>query len=153
MNSTKELNDVIREYVEYLPKHDFGNDSYSNVEIRKLKLADLVLGSLGLPLCPPDMPTKTNSREQANEVKAIKPGFVYLVRNHRNQYTKIGWSAKPSIREKTLQSEEPELEMIFTTPGTRVDERIIQLRFSDKRVRGEWFNLDIQDISSIQKSL
>lgn len=77
-------------------------------------------------------------------------GFIYLVRNNRNLLTKIGWSSKPSFREKTLQSEEPEVEMIYMWPGSLSDERAIHTLYLDFRVRGEWFKLSETQISEIK---
>ena len=41
-----------------------------------------------------------------------KENRIYLMFNSRNGYTKIGRSINPKLREKTLQGEEPEIEMI-----------------------------------------
>lgn len=69
------------------------------------------------------------------------PGFVYLMKNKRNGLTKIGYSTNPVVREATLQSEEPEVVLIATHPGTKADETELHDRFIIHRVRGEWFRL------------
>jgi len=64
---------------------------------------------------------------------------TYLIKNKRNNLYKIGRSNNPKNREKTLQSEEPLIEMIKTW-----DEDIeskLHLEYKKYRVRGEWFNL------------
>lgn len=78
-------------------------------------------------------------------------GFVYLMRNQRNKFTKIGWSKSPTLREKTLQSEEPEIELLWSAPGTLADEAALHLKYQNERVRGEWFNLATTEISKIKE--
>lgn len=77
-------------------------------------------------------------------------GYIYLMRNCRNGLIKIGFSSNPKFREKTLQSEEPEIELIFKRKGSFFDEDALHSRFASKRVRGEWFRLSLDDIKSIQ---
>ena len=80
-------------------------------------------------------------------------GFVYVMQNRRNGFFKIGFSKKPSFREKTLQSEEPEVEMIFAYKGTIELEKKIHDKYSRKRIRGEWFSLNEEDLESIKLML
>lgn len=87
--------------------------------------------------------------EPKRAIKADAPTYLYLIRNHRNGLTKIGHSRNPSQREKTLQSEEPELEMVFSTPAKPEDEERLHEYFSKNRVRGEWFNLSERQIKAI----
>lgn len=75
--------------------------------------------------------------------------FLYLMRNNRNGMVKIGISDEPRARESTLQSEEPEIELLRYWPGTRTLERELHARFSLKRARGEWFRLDESDMDEI----
>lgn len=74
---------------------------------------------------------------------------IYLMRNTRNGYTKIGHSFNPEFREKTLQSEEPEIDLMLYFPGTTEDETELHLDFHRNRIRGEWFNLSQNDIQKI----
>jgi hypothetical protein len=78
-----------------------------------------------------------------------RPGYVYLMRNERNGCTKIGFSIDPAYRERTLQSQEPEVRLLFCWPGTRGDEKALHERFADRRVRGEWFHLSDAEIEAI----
>lgn len=80
-----------------------------------------------------------------------KPTFVYVMRNSRNGYHKIGFSTEPRFREKTLQSQEPEVSLLFAFPGTVEDEERLHDRFASKRLRGEWFNLTPEDVESIRR--
>jgi hypothetical protein len=74
--------------------------------------------------------------------------YVYLI-SHKNGLTKIGRSKNPSIREKTLQAEDPMLKMIFTIEAELHIESRLHDIFCDKRVRGEWFDLDERSIDWI----
>ena len=75
--------------------------------------------------------------------------YIYLCRNHRNGYTKIGLSSNPSYREKTLQSEEPEVSFIAIFHGDYLRERALHEQFQRKRLRGEWFDLSAEDVANI----
>lgn len=72
----------------------------------------------------------------------VRTSFVYLMRNHRNGFTKIGYSSNPSVREATLQSEEPEVTLMASWPGTRQDEKQLHRQYVEFNIRGEWFQLD-----------
>jgi hypothetical protein len=76
------------------------------------------------------------------------PGFVYFMRHGRTGLIKIGYSSKPAAREKTLQAEDPGLELVFSMSGSRETERRLHLKFHSKRVRGEWFSLDSDDLEN-----
>lgn len=88
---------------------------------------------------------KNYKKEQKNE-----NGFIYLMKDKRNGYTKIGYSKNPEFREKTLQSEVPDIEMIFQHIGNMKLEKELHKALDHKRIRGEWFNLDFVDIDNIK---
>ena len=73
------------------------------------------------------------------------------MKNLRNGFYKIGISSNPGVREKTLQSQEPEIELLFYSEGSYEDERTLHEIFVEKRVRGEWFSLDERDIDFIKR--
>lgn len=87
---------------------------------------------------------------QKSSAKTPTPTFIYLIKNNRNGLYKIGRSKTPSIRESTLQSEEPDISMILSFAGTSQLEKELHKRFADKRVRGEWFELSGIDIEIIK---
>lgn len=91
--------------------------------------------------------------ETDREKKQSPKGYVYMISNKRNGYTKIGFSKKPKFREKTLQSEEPEIEMIFKGTGTMEDEKSLHDEYCSKRVRGEWFDLSDNDKYKIMNQI
>jgi len=71
--------------------------------------------------------------------------------NKRNGLCKIGLSIDAVKRERTLQGEEPEVELIKTFKGGFELERMIHSHFAEKRVRGEWFRLEEGDILIIEE--
>jgi hypothetical protein len=75
--------------------------------------------------------------------------FVYLMEDLRNGLFKIGQSQTPEKREKTLQSEVPEVSLRFYMPAHDTAEQELHEKFLEKRVRGEWFELMPQDILSV----
>jgi len=80
-----------------------------------------------------------NKKENKKENKKV----CYIIKNKRNGLYKIGYSSTPIRREKTLQSQEPELEAIKIFKKNW--ETILHDKYERQRVRGEWF-----DLSNIQ---
>ena len=73
-------------------------------------------------------------------------------------YYKIGISNSPEYREKTLQSEKPTIEMIcnkkYVSRRMALSfEQALHKTFSKKRVRGEWFELNQNDVEEIKSTL
>ena len=103
-----------------------------------------------------------NLREQAQEEKArrkiekkkpkpLKPTFIYLVIDERTGYIKIGQARNPSARERTLQSENPQVAMLLCSLADAELERELHQEFAQYRIRGEWFKLSENDIEHIKK--
>ncbi len=88
----------------------------------------------------------TDDINQGNE-------FIYLMLNVRNNLIKIGTSQKPIFREKTLQSEEPEVVLITYWSAPKMIERELHQQFKIKRQRGEWFKLNFSDLKSIKDKM
>ncbi len=74
---------------------------------------------------------------------------VYVMKNMKNGLFKIGRSKNPCARQKTLQSEDPEIVLISATPAAKWVERALHKVFSEKRVRGEWFKLSEDEAAKI----
>jgi len=72
---------------------------------------------------------------------------TYLIKNKRNGLYKIGRSKNPLKREKTLQSEEPDILMIKVWDGNI--ERDLHIKYKDYRIRGEWFKLSKSQVKYI----
>ena len=85
---------------------------------------------------------------QAEEEFHLEPDYVYLMR-HTNGLIKIGASRTPTAREKTLQAEDPRLELFYASRAVRTTESRIHKAFKDLRVRGEWFRLEERHIDWI----
>ena len=79
--------------------------------------------------------------------------YVYAMRNSRNGYIKIGRSDSPRFREKTLQSEEPEVELLFAYLCRPEVESMAHMRYDVFRLRGEWFDLPGVCIVTLQDML
>lgn len=95
------------------------------------------------------------ARERLKLRKAQREGnrFLYLIINKRNGLYKIGISISPIKRERTLQAEEPEIEILNIYKGGYSLEKKIHKYFENKRIRGEWFKLDNDDILTINDIL
>lgn len=84
--------------------------------------------------------------------------YVYLMHDKRNGYHKIGISKEPKYREKTLQSEQPAIEMVCSKryPVRKIAEAIeaaLHKAYAEQRVRGEWFNLSEIDVQMLKETL
>ena len=84
--------------------------------------------------------------------------YVYLMKDKRNGYHKIGISKEPKYREKTLQSEQPAIEMVCNKryPSRKIAEAIeaaLHKAYAEQRVRGEWFNLSDIDVQMLIETL
>jgi len=90
-------------------------------------------------------------QKQAVAEIARKTAFVYLMKNTRNGFIKIGFSKNPQFREKTLQSEEPEIELLASIEGTIDLEKELHARFSAYRIRVEWFRLSEFEIEDAKQ--
>lgn len=77
--------------------------------------------------------------------------FVYLMKDERSGFYKIGYSRDPKHRERTLQAEAPLVELLHAWEGTIDDEQQLHHMFASQRIRGEWFDLAPQDIQLIQQ--
>ena len=78
--------------------------------------------------------------------------YVYLLKCNSTGLYKIGRSINPVFREKTLQSQEPDIQSIFISGRTlKSKEKELHTLFKDKRIRGEWFRLTEQDVEFIIK--
>jgi hypothetical protein len=84
--------------------------------------------------------------------------YVYLMIDTTNNFHKIGISNSPEYRERTLQSDKPTIELICSKkfPSRRIAESIekaLHTTFAKKRLRGEWFELNSDEIDEIKETL
>lgn len=74
-----------------------------------------------------------------NPKKESQDSVCYIIKNKRNDLYKIGYSKSPKNREYTLQSQEPEVEIIKIFKNNW--ESVLHEKYKKQRLRGEWFNL------------
>ena len=77
----------------------------------------------------------------------------YLMLNGRHGLVKIGRSKRPRGRERTLQGEDPWLELLACWPAPVAQENLLHKHFATKRERGEWFRLQVRDIYRLKDLL
>lgn len=77
----------------------------------------------------------------------ISNRVCYVMKNKRNGLYKIGYSTNPKDRESTLQSEEPEIQLIKVFKDNHESE--LHNKYRNQRVRGEWFELSKSQVKYI----
>lgn len=85
------------------------------------------------------------SQSQANNE------YVYLMVNTDTSFIKIGTSINPKYRERTLQSQEPKVHLVAKWNCEKQLEKRLHNIYKEKRERGEWFRLDLNDLKDIEK--
>lgn len=137
-NELLQVKDMVDALIENLPKEE----KESALSVQQARM-DTFLGNL--------TKISTTPFTCVQHKRSEKEGYIYLVRDKITNYHKIGYSVEPKVRETTLQSQKPDLEMIWTKKGINYDETILHRKFKSKRVRGEWFDLTKEDIELICK--
>ena len=96
--------------------------------------------------------TRDNLKNQGQEkkVKKVNKTFIYIMIDYNTGYYKIGHSKNVIRRERTLQSEKPTIELLYTFEGDVKDERDLHENYKDLRVRGEWFALEDYMVEEIK---
>lgn len=79
--------------------------------------------------------------------KNITKTKTYLMKNKLNGLYKIGKSINPKYRERTLQSQEPEIEMVKVWEEDI--ENVLHTKYKKHRKRGEWFKLNKVQVKHI----
>jgi hypothetical protein len=97
-----------------------------------------------------DKEARRKEVESTKKRQAKRLTNIYVMRNERNGYVKIGRSQAPFDRELTLQSEDPEICMLFYFPAPIDLECKLHNEFEEYRVRGEWFKLTPNQIENIK---
>jgi hypothetical protein len=77
--------------------------------------------------------------------------YVYLMLNTKTNLIKIGRSIKPVFRERTLQSQEPEVVLIAKWRAKKEIEKQLHNKFRQKRKRGEWFELAFAELKELKE--
>jgi len=128
-----------------LCKRDYENNLHPTVPITVLDEEFNVIIDYGMHLHVCDLGEKAPKGVNYN-----LPTQIYVMIDKNTGLYKIGRSKNPTIREKTLQSEKPTIELMLYWSGFTNDEKFLHEKYRDKRVRGEWFSLDYIDIESIK---
>jgi len=102
---------------------------------------------------PRVIPKRKLERGTSTYFDTPEPTNVYVMKDESNGFYKIGKSINPSIRESTLQAEKPSVTLIFSYSATSKHERELHKMFAEKRLRGEWFRLNQDDLSQIKTYL
>ncbi|MDR6571366.1 GIY-YIG nuclease family protein [Chitinophaga ginsengisegetis] len=76
--------------------------------------------------------------------------YVYLMVNTDTSLIKIGTSKNPKYRERTLHSQEPKVHLIAKWNCSKKLEKKLHQTYKHKRIRGEWFRLDLNDLKEIE---
>lgn len=96
---------------------------------------------------------KSEKKDTKYKDRKEKDSYVYIMTNKRNGYSKIGISNNPKYRESTLQSQEPEVKLIFKriVVNPRDSEKKLHNHYSEHRLRGEWFDLTPEQIEECKE--
>ncbi len=93
---------------------------------------------------------EVEEQSAADEAERLKKSnystFVYIMQDMRNGTFKIGRSITPGKRERTLQSEVPEIVLRFSIPADEIHEKHLHDHFDNKNLRGEWFALEPSEL-------
>jgi len=146
-NPRLELDAALKSYEQSLRRT---YSCYTEFELEKLKVADAFLTASGLATSIDE--SQCCARDATKSARPAKKkfiGFVYTMVSRRTGFIKIGFSKSPEARERTLQSQDPMLEILRTWPGCMATEKFLHQHFAAKRVRGEWFSLSKSDLKTL----
>ena len=88
-------------------------------------------------------------------IKIEQSCYLYLMQDLSTMLYKIGISKTPIYREKTLQSEKPSINMIYSKEfidrkTAYFMEQNIHTNFKKNRIRGEWFSFSSIELKQIE---
>ena len=94
--------------------------------------------------------------EKKPKIKKAKEGHIYIVFCNRSKLYKIGMTCtNPTERFKQLKISNPDIQQhsTFKTDDVVSTESWLHYVYSDKRVSGEWFELNESDLERIKEIL
>jgi len=100
-----------------------------------------------------DEQTEQSNRENKNHHKKKRVGFVYLMIDNITNKVKIGFSRNPKYREATLQSQKPDISLLYTVESSIDFERHLHEKYNQQRVRGELFDINPNEVIGYIKSV
>jgi hypothetical protein len=121
-------------------------DSYLNVNVEHKKILSEIEEHEKCIMSLRNKLDDNSDKVINNEVVIQK---TYLIKNNRNGLYKIGKSYDPKYRERTLQSEEPDISMVKMWDYDI--EEFLHRKYDECRVRGEWFKLNKTQVNFICK--
>lgn len=86
-----------------------------------------------------DLKETRTHRKNSSPIRSNTSQKCYILKDKANGRYKIGCSKNPLQREKTLQSEKPDYELVKVFEKNH--ERKLHKEYEEHRVRGEWFKL------------
>jgi len=109
-----------------------------------------------------DLSVRIKSIDKSDGIKLVEKdemdssGFVYVIYidTGSERIYKIGLAKHFSSRFSQHQCASPFdifVSIVYFTENMRLEERELHAIFNDKRVRGEWFKLDKEDLESIAR--
>ena len=93
-----------------------------------------------------------NNKDKKRNVSIFKEKKIvnyktYIIKDDSNLLYKIGKSINPRLRERTLQSEKPNIKIVKVFENNI--EKELHNQYKEFRVRGEWFNLNSIQVNYI----
>lgn len=141
----------VRTYLEYHDYRTYSDDLFSGLKDSEVTLIDPHAN--GFVYIPRINKLEFYRRFFDNRF-AIKKhqdaNGIYLLLNTENNHIKIGRSKTMLHREKTLQSQQPVIELITWWTAPLKEEKSLHQMFAGKRLRGEWFTLTFHDLEQIK---
>ncbi|MDN3694271.1 GIY-YIG nuclease family protein [Chryseobacterium tructae] len=89
-------------------------------------------------------------KDSYKKVSENHNNYVYLMINTETSLIKIGYSKNPLFREKTLQSQEPQVYLIACWNANKSVETELHRKFKKNRIRGEYFKLNFNELKDLK---
>jgi hypothetical protein len=97
-----------------------------------------------------DVQTRLDRLEK-DRLWPTKPTKIYFILDKSTGYVKIGYSQNVSKRFSAIKCCNTSVELITFFNGIIQDETNLHNLLEDKKISGEWYNLDLSDIEKIGK--
>lgn len=121
---------------------EYVNNNPKDVELHNQRVKNQMMAHLG---------SRENQLVKESKIeKPVKLTKIYIMKDNHTGHYKIGRSDSPIKREATLLSQKSSIELIFQSEATPKIEKSLHDLFNEKRVRGEWFELDNWDVELIK---
>jgi hypothetical protein len=149
LEKLEDIDDIDMENIRLILNKDKTNDSTElNIAVRK-KIIGLLTATLSY-----ECDNMRNIPNVMDDIKSDKCGFVYIARCDSSNIYKIGKANEISKREKQLRTGNMFLEMFAYTKSCNPLklESLLHKIYVHKRLSGEWFELNKDEIDDIIQS-